>query len=174
VNPSDISVTCAGKVCPTDDASTFFDLFSSGYVDIVPATGSGTFSFTSLDASFIGMAGVDYPLTAGAIQVFGFNPGANPVTEQFNLAGPSNGQTSFQTFTASSDFASQQFAEIAVVGFLCDASGECTGLDNNGGEYALDNIMLSDQPVSNVPEPATAALLAAGLLGFGVRKRKRA
>lgn len=171
VNPGG---TCAASPCPTNDTSTFLDLFSSGYIDIVPISGSGTFSFQSLDASFIGPSPVSYPGFAGTVQVAGFNQGQNPVVDQFNLPAPdTRGNVAFQTFTAA-NLAGQQFAEIAIYGTTCDAAGNCTGLDNGSGQYALDNIVLSDQPNDSVPEPATAALLMAGVLGFGVRARKRA
>jgi hypothetical protein len=167
--------TCGGgSSCPTNDASTFLDLYSNGYVDIVPASDSGTFSFTSLDASFFGATDVSYPNFAGAIQVRGYNQGQLEAIDQFNLPAPDgNGNVSLQTFLAD-NLAGQQFSEIAIFGLTCDTNGDCIGLDGGSGQYALDNIVLSDQPSNNVPEPATAALLGAGMLGFGARRRKRA
>jgi hypothetical protein len=165
--------TCGASPCP-NATSTYLDLFSSGFIDIVPASGNGTFSFKSLDASFIGPSDVSYPGFAGAIQVQGYNPGQNAVIDQFNLPAPdADGNVAFQTFGAD-NLAGQQFVEIAIFGETCDVNGNCTGLNNGSGQYALDNIVLSDQPRNDVPEPATAALLMAGFLGFGVRARKRA
>ncbi|MGJ7918419.1 NF038120 family PEP-CTERM protein [Massilia sp. LXY-6] len=163
---------CAPNICPTGNTSTYFDLFNSGFVDILPSTGT-TFSFSGLDASFVPLPGVVYPAIPAAIQVLGFNEGSEPVTIQFNLTADANGAYSFQRFDAG-DFAQMQFSEIAIVGFLCNAEGQCGGLNNSAGEIALDNITLSDLPVTNVPEPATASLLVFGLLGLGARARRRA
>jgi hypothetical protein len=167
--------TCgAGNICPANNASTYFDLFNSGFIDIVPTVSGATFSFNSLDASFIAMQGVDYPPTPAAVQVIGFLAGGGSTAIQFNL--PQT--TAFQTFTPADAiggdaFAAMNFIEIAIVGFRCDAQGACNGLDGGNGQIGLDNISLSNLPVNDVPEPATASLLAFGLLGLGLRARRR-
>jgi hypothetical protein len=166
--------SCGANICPSNNATTYFDLFGNGYVDLMPGTGTGTFSFRGLDASFIGTPGTTYPPTAGAIQVIGFYADGSTASAQFNLAGPTDGTTTFGRFKASAEFAQLQFSEVAIVGFLCNAKGQCTALDNNAGQFALDNITLSDLPAGNVPEPATASLLALGLLGLARRARRRA
>jgi hypothetical protein len=160
--------SCGPNICPTNNPSTYFDLFGTGYVDIMPASGTGTFSFRGLDASFIGTPGTTYPPTPAAIQVVGFVNGTEAGRVQFDLQGPADGTASFDRFKAGPDFAQMQFTEIAIVGFVCNAQGDCTGLDNNAGQFALDNITLSD-----VPEPATLSLMALGLLGVGSFARRR-
>lgn len=163
-----------GNICPLNNPSTYLDLFNSGFVDILPTTSGATFRFNALDASFIAMAGVEYPPTPAALQVIGFLPGGGQTAIQFNL--PLT--TAFQTYTAAdaaggAAFAMMDFTEIAIVGFRCNADGGCNGLDNGPGQIGLDNIDLSAPAVNNVPEPATASLLAAGLLGLGLRTRRR-
>jgi hypothetical protein len=164
--------SCGPNICPSNNATTYFDLFGTGYVDLLSGTGTGTFSFRGLDASFIGTPGTTYPPTAGAIQVIGFYADGSSDSAQFNLAGPTDGTATFGRFKASTEFAQLQFSEIAIVGFLCNAKGDCTALDGNAGQFALDNITLSDLPAGNVPEPATASLLALGLLGLGRMRRR--
>jgi hypothetical protein len=173
IDGSDPNACAAGSICPTNDPTTYFDLFNTGFIDILPTAEGSTFTFSGLDASFIAMAGVQYPLFPAAIQVIGFRADESSTSIQFNLA-----NTDFQHFNVTdaeggAAFAEERFTEIAIVSFRCDTSGNCTGLDNGNGEVGLDNIALSDVP-SPVPEPATASLLAVGLLGLGVRLRRRA
>jgi hypothetical protein len=169
------SATCgAGNVCPTNNTSTYFDLFNTGFIDIIPNAPGATFSFSGLDASFIATLGVNYPLTPAAVQVFGFTADGDQSTIQFNLPR----DTSFQSYTLAdaigdANFGELNFTEIAIVSLHCNAQGACTGLDKGNGQVGLDNIRLSDVPTNNVPEPATAALLAFGMLGLGLRAPRR-
>jgi hypothetical protein len=173
IDGSNPNACAATTVCPNNDKTTYFDLFNTGFIDILPTVDGSTFSFRGLDAGFIAMAGVQYPGFPAAVQVIGFRADETSSTIQFNLA-----DVDFQHFdvtdAAGGDaFAKEQFTEIAVVSFRCDAGGKCSGLDNGNGEVALDNIALSDVPTSPVPEPASASLLAIGLLGLGARLRRR-
>jgi hypothetical protein len=174
INGSDPASCGAGNICPANNTSTYLDLFNSGFVDILPTVSGATFSFSALDASFIATQDVGYPPTPAAVQVIGFLADGSSTAIQFNL--PQT--TAFHTFLVSDAiggdaFAQMNFTEIAIVGYRCDAQGQCSGLDNGPGQLGLDNIVLSDVPVSNVPEPASASLLAAGLLGLGLRARRR-
>jgi hypothetical protein len=174
IDGSDPADCGAGNVCPTDDTSTYVDLFNSGFIDILPLASDATFSFGGLDASFIALSGTDYPPTPAAIQVIGFLADGSSTSIQFNVPRT----TVFQIFNAADAvdgeaFAKMSFIEIAVVGYRCNAQGACSGLDDGDGQVGLDNIRLSDVPISDVPEPATTALMAAGLLGLGLRARRR-
>jgi hypothetical protein len=161
------SASCGANVCPTNNTSVYLDLFNSGFIDIY---GNGaSFTFNGLDASFIGSPGVNYAQTPAAVQVVGFLEDGSQTAIQFNL--PKS--TAFQSYTLADavgdpDFGLKRFTEIAIIGYRCNAQGQCSGLDNGAGQVGLDNILLTA-----VPEPGTASLLAFGLLGLGLRARRR-
>jgi len=168
--------SCAPSTCPTDNPTTYLDLFNTGYVDITAGTPGATFRFSSLDASFIASENIIYPMFPAALQVIGFRADSSSTSIQFNITSALD----FQTFNAAdadggAAFAQEDFVEIAIVGFGCNAAGECSGLDGTPGEIGLDNIVLSDlpPPTGNVPEPATLSLMAFGLMGLGARLRRR-
>jgi hypothetical protein len=173
INGSDPTTCPATSICPTNNPTTYFDLFNTGFIDILPTVGGSTFTFSGLDASFIAMTGVQYPVFPAAVQVIGFRADDSFSTIQFNL--PDTGFQHFDVTDAAGGaaFAQERFTEIAIVSFRCDASGNCTGLDNGNGQVGLDNIALSDVPTSPVPEPASASLLAVGLLGLSMGRRRR-
>jgi len=166
--------SCGTSICPTDNPTTYLDLFNTGYVDIITAgTPGATFRFSSLDASFIASEDTTYPNFPAALQVIGFRADGTSTSIQFDIPNVID----FQTFNAADvdpSFAGQDFVEIAIVGFGCVQNGQCSGLDGTPGEIGLDNIVLSDlSPGSQVPEPATLSLLAFGLMGLGARMRRR-
>ncbi|MFC5550658.1 NF038120 family PEP-CTERM protein [Massilia aerilata] len=175
-----VPATCAPSICPTNNPTTYFDLFNSGLIDIIAAPTGSTFRFTSLDASFIATPGVAYPAIPAALQIIGLRADQTTETIQFNIPDT----IAFQTYDAAdadllrstidgATFAMTDFVEIAIIGFRCDENFFCSGLDNGPGEIGVDNIVLSDLPVNPVPEPATLSLLAFGLLGLGARMRRR-
>lgn len=170
--------TCAPSICPTDNPTTYLDLFNTGFVDITANTPGATFRFSSLDASLLGMLAGDDVLFPAALQVFGFRSSDDddPLVIQFNIPNALDFQT-FNVLDADNGaaFAQTDFVEIAIAGFACNAVGQCFGLDGTPGEIGLDNIVLSDlpPPVNQVPEPATLSLLAFGLMGLGARMRRR-
>jgi hypothetical protein len=165
---------CGASLCPTNNATTYLDLLNTGFIDIL-ATSGATFSFSGLDASLIGTLGTQYPNFPAAIQVLGVR--ADGSTEQIQFDIPNT--IAFQTFNAADvtggvAFSEQSFVEIAIYGLSCDAAGQCSGLDASPGDIGLDNIRLSDVPISNIPEPTSFSLLALGLLSLGIYARRRA
>jgi PEP-CTERM motif len=174
INGSD-PAGCGPNICPANNPTTYFDLLTSGLIDITPNAPGATFTFSGLDASFIAAVGQQYPAIPAALQVIGLRPdGTTTDTIQFNLPNVA----AFQHVDAADAagglaFSQQQFIELAIVGFRCNANFQCGGLDGDPVQIGLDNIALSDLPANNVPEPASAALLALGMLGMGARARRR-
>ncbi|MEZ5892373.1 MAG: VPLPA-CTERM sorting domain-containing protein [Parvularculaceae bacterium] len=82
------------------------------------------------------------------------------------VLGPFSGDTPFQHFSFDFDVDSMVLAGIS---FFVDGQSDNVGL-------ILDNVLLTAEPMSDVPLPAAAPLMLAGLAGFGglMRKRRKA
>ena len=158
---------CTILSCPNNNASTYYMGLNDSALLLSNAHAGQGLGVGGFDASFVGARDdVGYPALAGFLRVQGFYADGGSAYEDYLFPGGSNG-FSFQHFTASAGFASQQFAQVAFFGFSC-TSDNCSAFSSNKGQFALDNVMVA------VPEPSGYAMLLLGLAGLGALARRRA
>jgi hypothetical protein len=120
---------------------------------LMAAQSAGTFTLNSFDAGARTDSGYG---TATGIDVLGTYGNSSTVDVQFSLTG-----FNFQTFTLPGTFANVVSVEFSALG---------TPSGSFGPEFAFNNIVFNG--AASVPEPASCALLGAGLLGiWGLRRR---
>lgn len=124
-----------------------------------------TFSLLSADIAELFRAG-DPGTQFHAVQFTGYTVGGGVLTSSFLLDGIGDGpggDADFQTVTFGTDWRNLGIVNV-------------TGLSANGefGDFALDNLVVTVNPLPVVPEPATWAMMIAGfvLAGMALRRRK--
>lgn len=159
---------CQWLACPLNPEGKYYAGLNDGVMQMSRAD-NRAFSLKSLDASFIGaVKGAGGPEVAGVLRIQGFR--ADKTFESFDIElAPDNKQFYFGNFSTG-DFGSKQFVSMAFFAFACDYSGNCSAFETNQGQFAIDNLNVSMAPV---PEPATYAMLGAGLLAVGAMSRRR-
>lgn len=163
--------TCdtSSMACPANKYGSYYAALNDSYMDIVFTAGPG-FMLKSFDASFVGSSPSlsSYPNPPGLIRVQGIKADGNYLTQDYWLNGPTATGFQLDHFQTSGAFANTMFVEALVFGYACNTSGSCSAFSTNRGQFAIDNIAMTD-----VPEPATAAIVGLGLLGLGAARRRR-
>ncbi|CAN7680472.1 NF038120 family PEP-CTERM protein [Pseudoduganella sp. LjRoot289] len=167
VNGSDLANTCWSVACPVNNSSSFYTALNDGYLAIGAENGR-SFRLDSFDASYVGASGEIFPGLSLVLNIQGNQAGGGYMDAQFYLPGPSNGAFNFDSFATGGLFASTEFTHIFIYGYACDATGNCSAFSTDKGQFALDNIELTQ-----VPEPGSLALIALGLAGMGMMARRR-
>jgi len=171
IDSSNAVSTCAGRVCPNNDATRFLGMLNDGVPYVYRLDGFG-FQIKSFNASFIAVEADVVPLVSLLLRVYGFAADNSSWYEDVLLPGPdSNGAYDFSTYNLSDDFANRSFIQVAFYGFACNVQQTSCGRANNKAQFALDNITLSD-PIT-VPEPSSMALVGLAIAGLGLFSRRR-
>lgn len=156
--------SCFGVSCPVNNASQYYTGLDDGYF-YFGMNNDSLFRLGSLRASFIGSGQASFPAVAGLLVLQGFDALGQAVggARQLGLSGPVGGQFRFGTFDLSS--IKEQFAFVRVLGYACDATGNCNR-NSNLANFAIDDIV-------TIPEPGSLALFGLGMAGLGLAARRR-
>lgn len=135
---------------------------------VVYRADGGTFLFTSIDFAAFEPG---WPQDQ-ALSLVGVTPGGAMVQEYYTLATTNVDTPTYDNWTTEfatiGGLAGVELKSLAVVLFSIESEIPCFG--------AIDNLTLAAVPPNEnpgVPEPATLALVAAGLMAFGWHRRKR-
>ncbi len=154
-----------GFACPTNNSGKYYNVLADSYF-VLSRSDNRAFKVQSLQASFIGIGQTSFNGIAGAIELIGFDANDQEVAyAPLFLRGPVGGKFGFADFNLGA-FGWQHVSYLLVMGHACDDSG-CKR-DGNRANFAIDNID------TDIPEPASIALMGLGLLGMGLVSRRRA
>lgn len=159
-----------GAAFPVNNQTNYYASLNDGYADIVNLDPGVRFAVNAFDASFVGGTAAlsGYPAISGLLRIQGILSGGGSVTETYQLAGPGASGFNFAHYETSAAFRSNLFTEILVYGFACNTAGNCNAFTTDRGQFALDNLALTE-----VPEPASMALFGLGMVGLTVAARRR-
>lgn len=155
--------TCMTGNCPVNNPSQYYTGLDNGYF-YFGRNDNTSFRMDGLNASFVGAGQESFPDMAGMLVLQGFDAMGNEMgpTAKLGLAGPSDGQFSFEHFNLGK--LNDYYSFVLVFGLECDANGTC--IRGGMANFAIDDI-------STIPEPGSLALFGLGLAGLGLAGRRR-
>jgi len=165
------SCDTSSMACPPNPTGTYYAALNDSYIDIWNQNNIPGFKVNSFDASFVGSSPVlnSYPAVPAVLRLQGILSDGSYLLQDFALNGATPSGFQFGHFNTTGAFASTTFVELLAFGLVCNATGSsCTAFNTNRAQFAIDNISLTE-----VPEPATAAIVGLGLLGLGAARRRR-
>lgn len=171
-NEASIGLTadCVITACPTGNATQVLSVLNDGGVTFARKDKS-LFGLTGFDTGFIapfgGLAGGFSP---GSIFVVGFGPQKKMAVQSFAFT-VDNGAFNFTTNT----FTQPGFDALRKVTFFActyNTTSDCVTPNENLGQFALDNLQVNN--IAAIPEPGTFALMALGVAGLMLSRRRQA
>lgn len=164
--------TCLGLQCPANNATNYYSAVDDGYLFFGMWDGSA-FTLSSLQASFIGSGLPSYPSVAAILEITAFDASGIVDDIYVSLAGPTGGVFNFANYDLSGFGNGKSFTDVRLVSFACTAGSTTCDRTTNQAQFAVDNIV-TVSAATDVPEPASFALLGLGLLGLGAARRRAA
>jgi hypothetical protein len=163
---------CFGLQCPANNATNYYSALDDGYLFFGMWDGSA-FTLSSLQASFIGTGLPSYPSVAALLEITAFD--ANGIVDDIFVAlnGPTGSTFNFATYDLSGFGNGASFTDVRLASFACTAGSTTCDRSTNQAQFAVDNIVTVNA-ATDVPEPASFALLGLGLLGLGAARRRAA
>lgn len=163
---------CLGLQCPANNATNYYSAVDDGYMVFGMLDGSA-FTLSSLQASFIGAGQPSYPSVAAILEITAFDASGIVDDIYVNLAGPTGGVFNFANYDLSGFGKGKTFTDVRLASFACTVGSTNCDRTNNQAQFAVDNIV-TVSAATDVPEPASFALLGLGLLGLGAARRRAA